>query len=101
ANNRFGGRHDGFFRRSYHSPGRKKAPVMAATKHAATNPSSISQEDASITAYSLSIAATGRRGGRSLGCLAIKMLFGRGRVGLGRMYRAVAMLGRSIKSVQA
>src|SRR3954451_17843035 len=48
AKSRFGGRHDGFFKRSYHSPGRKKVPVMAARKQAAMKPSNGTQEDTSI-----------------------------------------------------
>jgi hypothetical protein len=34
AKSRFGGRQDGFFRRSYHSPGRNHEPVSAASKQA-------------------------------------------------------------------
>jgi hypothetical protein len=34
AKSRFGGRQDGFFRRSYHSPGRNHAPVSAVRKQA-------------------------------------------------------------------
>src|SRR5918993_4088390 len=47
------GRHDGFLRRSYHSPGQNKAPVMAARKQTATKPTSATIEDIS-TQISLS-----------------------------------------------
>lgn len=53
AERRFGGRHDGFFRRSYHPPGRKKAPVMAARKREAMKPASAAIEDVSIPKSSL------------------------------------------------
>lgn len=47
AKRRFGGRHDGFFSRSYHSPGRNKVPVMAARKQTAMKPASATIEDIS------------------------------------------------------
>jgi Complex I intermediate-associated protein 30 (CIA30) len=41
---RFGGRHDGLASRSYHSPGRNRAPVRAARKQQAMKPSSMRTE---------------------------------------------------------
>ena len=102
AKSRFGGRHDGLFKRSYHSPGRKKEPVIAARKEAAMKPSSGTQESASITTYSdwmanAGASLLGRK--QSFGRLAVKMLFRSVSVGLGHMHRAVAMFGRSIKGI--
>jgi hypothetical protein len=45
---RFGGRHDGFFNRSYQSPGRNHAPVSAARKLAAMKQAGPMIEEISI-----------------------------------------------------